>query len=62
MNGTIPDRVQKLMDEVAEIRERNTEYLERSHHIAADNIAHEKREQRLVEILNELTVLSKRTY
>jgi hypothetical protein len=53
----VKERVQKLREEIAEIREKNRRYSE-GHKKIVGASAHERRRQRLQEILNELASLT----
>ena len=54
MDGGIRERVQGLRREIAEIQELNQAYLQRLRPEAAASGDHERRRQRLKEILDEL--------
>jgi hypothetical protein len=57
---TIHERVSALQQEVAQIREKNREYDARRRHSHMDVAQHNSREARLVQILEELTALTKK--
>jgi len=61
MDGAaIRERVQILRLEVAKIRAENTRYLQQPHHSYWDELLYKDREARLVQILKELTALTKK--
>jgi hypothetical protein len=57
---TIRDRVVSLQQEVARIQEQNRQYLAVKRHSHAAAALHRDREGRLVQILEELSALTKR--
>ena len=57
---TTDDRVSRLLQEVARIREDNRQYFARGRHHRAEEILHVNREARLVQILEELNTLAKK--
>ena len=54
------DRVIRLVQEIARIREDNRQYFARGRHHRAEEILHVNREARLVQILEELNTLAKK--
>jgi len=61
MDGVaIRERVQALRLEVAKIHAENRSYLQQPHHRSVDELLHKDREARLVQILKELTALTKK--
>jgi len=56
---TIRERVSSLQQEVARIEEQNRQYLSAGHHSHVAAALHRDREERLVQILEELGPLTK---
>ncbi len=52
------ERLKKLRDEIAQIREANQQYMKYGYKPSDEQAAHERRLQRLQEILDELTSLT----
>jgi DNA-binding helix-hairpin-helix protein with protein kinase domain len=59
---TICERVSRLRLEVARIRKENQEYLARTYHNHTDQILHGNREVRLLQIIEELKAVTKKTF
>ena len=54
------DRVIRLVQEIARIREDNRQYFARGRHHQSEEILHGDRKARLVQILEELNTLAKK--
>ena len=59
MNDGAGTRLTELLEEIARIRVANTSYLQLSRHTEEEKMAYAKRDQRLVEILGELTSIQR---
>lgn len=57
---TTTDRVRSLQAEIEQIWEENRQYLAAGHHSHVERAFHQRREKRLVEILQELSLLTKK--
>ena len=58
MQQPVKERIAKLRNEIARINEANSVYLQGGKKMAGSSSDHERRLQRLKEILNELTSLT----
>jgi hypothetical protein len=58
---TISERVSSLQQEVARIKEQVRLYLVKRHHNRQEEVLHRDRESRLLQILEELDALTKKT-